>query len=71
MITESDMEFKDLRISPKQFLSIVESVYSESDLGDINKTGHPTDVYYAISTIVDNLGRGLGYYIDEVVKNSK
>ena len=62
------MKFTDLYISPYQFMLIVEKVYAESNLGNMTTPAHPEDVYYQISTIVNNLGLGITHYVDAVKK---
>ena len=61
------IEFKDLRISPEEFLGIVATVYEKVDLGpNMHERGHPEDVYVNLEVVFKSVGQGIVEYIDQV-----
>ena len=62
-----NIEFKDLRISPEDFLGLVAKVYEKVDLGpNMYERGHPEDVYVNLEVVFKSVGQGIVEYIDQV-----
>ena len=62
-----NIEFKDLRISPEEFLDIVAKVYEKVDLGpNMHERGHPEDVYVNLEVVFKSVGQGIVEYIEQV-----
>jgi hypothetical protein len=63
----TSIEYKDLRISPEEFLTIVSRVYEKVDLGpNMYERGHPEDVYVNLEVVFKSVGQGIVEYIEQV-----
>ena len=61
------IEYKDLRISPEELLTIVAKVYVKVVIGhNIYERGHTEDVYVNLEVVFKSVGQGIVEYIEQV-----
>lgn len=70
-MSEINIGFKDLYVTPEEFMDLVLRVYEKQDsFGKINEKGHPEDIFYGMDLIFRSVGYAISEYTTDIVQDA-